>query len=308
MDRPINADLLAAARAIPLPASPPRSPVTTPENVANFSRPHLVLSAFWPNEPLAWFRTAEAQFRLNNITDSQRKYDYALSRMPDDVIVQLLDLMDDLEGNNVNPYERLKERLITTFVPSVWEKARRIIKHPPLGDQRPSVLMSQMLALLPPGENAGVLFLTMFLDRLPQNIREHLATRNFDSAREMAAHADRLWDARPPDAAALAALSLEHRRSPSPSPRGRSPRRGTKRSGSPYPSQFCFYHKTFGQNARNCNPPCTWVGPSHHNNNSNSNTCFYHSRFGAAAQKCEQPCSWRQQPENAKTAGGSSNN
>ncbi len=121
-------------------------PITTPKNVVHFLRPHLVLSAFWPNEPLAWFHTAEAQFCLNNITDSQRKYDYALSRMPDDVIVQLLDLMDDLEGNNVNPYERLKERLITTFVPSVWEKERRIIKHPPLGDQRPSALMSQMLA------------------------------------------------------------------------------------------------------------------------------------------------------------------
>ena len=103
MDRPINADLLAPARTIPLPASPPCSPITTPKNVANFLRPHLVLSAFWPNEPLAWFCTAEAQFRLNNITDSQHKYDYALSRMPDDVILQLLDLMDDLEGNNVTP-------------------------------------------------------------------------------------------------------------------------------------------------------------------------------------------------------------
>jgi len=302
MSQPFNADLLAAARAAPLPTTPPSSP-----NAAILTRPHLVLSEFWPNEPLAWFRTAEAQFRLNNINESQRKYDYALSKMPNDVIVQLLDLMDDLESNNINPYERLKERLITAFVPSVWEKARRIIKHPPLGDQRPSALMSQMLALLPPGETAGTLFLTLFLDRLPQNIREHLATRNFDNAREMAAHADRLWDARPPDAAALAALSLEHRRSPSPSPRGRSPRRGTKRSASPYPSQLCFYHKTFGQNARHCSPPCTWVGPSP-NSNSNSSICFYHSRFGAAAQKCEQPCSWQQQPGNATAAGGSSTN
>jgi len=298
---PINADIVAAARAAPLPASPPSTPI---DNAPAFQRPHLVISEFWPNEPLAWFRMAEAQFRLNNVTSSQRKYDYALSKMPNDVIVQLLDLMDDLEENNINPYERLKERLISAFVPSIWEKARRILKHPPLGDQRPSALMSQMLALLPPGENAGTLFLTLFLDRLPQNIREHLATRNFDSAREMAAHADRLWDARPPDAAALAALSLEHRRSPSPAPRGRSPRRATKRSGSPFPSQFCYYHKTFGQNARHCSPPCTWVGPS----SNNSNACFYHSRFGAAAQKCEQPCSWQQQQGNAATAGGSSTN
>ncbi len=208
--------------------------------------------------------------------------------MPTDVLVHLLDLMDDLDTDPSNPYERLKNRLIKTLVPSKWQKARRIIKHPPLGDQRPSVLMAQMLSLLPPDEVVGTLFLTMFLDRLPQTIREHLAAMDFISARDMAAHADRLWDARPPDAAALAALSLEHRRSPSPIQRSRSPKRGLKRPASPHPNKtLCFYHQTFGQNARNCSPPCTWSGPSQQ-----QPTCFYHTQFGAAAPKCEQPCSW----------------
>ncbi len=65
--------------------------------------------------------------------------------MPTDIIVQLVDLMDDLDNNPINPYECLKEFLVTTFVPSKWAKARQLLKQPPLGDQKPSSLMAQML-------------------------------------------------------------------------------------------------------------------------------------------------------------------
>ena len=230
--------------------------------------------------------------------------------MPTDVIVQLLDLMDDIDSDPVNPYERLKEFLVAAYVPSKWARARRLLRHPPLGDQKPSALMAQMLALQPPGEHVSTLFLTLFLDRLPQNIRDNLASFNFATARDMAAHADRLWDQRPPDAAALAALSLEHRRSPSPVMRSHSRDRGTKRAGSPYPNRnnnnnkLCFYHQTFGANAHNCSAPCSWSGPS-----PPKQTCFYHTRFGSNAQKCEQPCSWpHRQQGNASPAGGTSTN
>ena len=45
--------------------------------------------------------------------------------------------------------------------------------------------MATMLAILPPEEKPDSLFLTLFLDRMPQSIREHLAARNFATLRDM---------------------------------------------------------------------------------------------------------------------------
>jgi hypothetical protein len=43
-----------------------------------------------------------------------------------------------------------------------------------------------MLALLPPREKLGVVFLAMFLRRLPSDLRDHLASKDFSTPNEMA--------------------------------------------------------------------------------------------------------------------------
>jgi hypothetical protein len=58
---------------------------------------------------------------------------------------------------------------------------------------RPSTLLEGIMSLLPTGEQPGVLFMALFLKKLP---RDHLCSRNFESVREMALFADQLWDAR----------------------------------------------------------------------------------------------------------------
>ena len=59
--------------------------------------------------------------------------------------------------------------------------------------QRP--LMDSMLSLLPQDEPAGSLFLGLCLRRLPQDMRDHLSTRQFDTPHQMAETADLLWEA-----------------------------------------------------------------------------------------------------------------
>ncbi len=67
-----------------------------------------------------------------------------------------------------------------------------------------------MLALLPAGEHAGVLFQALFLNRLPVHIRNHLVAQDFTTIWDIVAHADHLWAARNAEApaATLAALRL----------------------------------------------------------------------------------------------------
>ena len=54
--------------------------------------------------------------------------------------------------------------------------------------------MDTMLALLPPREPESMLFKTHFLNRLPVEIRNHVATAGFNNtASKMADIADNLW-------------------------------------------------------------------------------------------------------------------
>lgn len=264
--------------------------------------PNIHLPEFWSKEPIAWFHRIEAQFQSSNVHVSRAKFNYALAKLPSDSITTIVDLLNQITEQDEQPYERLKERLLAIFVPSKWARARQLIKHPPLGDQRPTALMAQMLSLLPPDEQPQTLFLTLFLDRMPQNIREHLATGTFDTACDMAQYADQLWDARPPDAAAIAALAQEHARNVSPAPRGRSQNRTYNRPPTPFRSpsrnnnnhnSLCSYHKTFGTKAINCQQPCSWT-----NTTSSPGFCFYHARFGTRAHKCETGCTWKPRQEN----------
>jgi len=112
-------------------------------------------------------------------------------------------------------------------------------------------------------------------------MRDHLAAADLQTAEEMAAHADTLWDARAGESsvaalsAAVDAVSVrsparDSRRSPNRDSRRRSPdqrRQNSGRDGNRQPrrqtpgrSSLCFYHEKFGKKADRCEPNCTWSG------------------------------------------------
>ena len=108
-----------------------------------------------------------------------------------------------------------------------------------------------------------LLFLALFLGRVPASIRDHLAAANHKAAGEMASHADILWDARWSSSVAavwdfLSTLSVrsaspkasrspERRRARSPDrnrgefPRRLTPAKDDNRSGNS-DGKLCFYH------------------------------------------------------------------
>ena len=159
------------------------------------------------------------------------------------------------------PYEDLKAKLVSSYTLTRWQRINRLIHHPALGDRRPTALMDAMLALLPDDEVPGSLFLGLFLERLPVEMRDHLVANEFKNPSEMALHADKLWDARRTQSSdpLLAAAAT----SPS---RARTRERGStspsRRAQTPGPSAAgeCYFHKRFGSAANNCRPPCNFPG------------------------------------------------
>ena len=86
----------------------------------------------------------------------------------------------------------LKARLLKIYTPNPLDQCFKILYAAELqGDRRPSQLLESLLALLAPGEVDGLLFKTIFLTKLPSDIRDPVAAQLENlSSREMGRLAD----------------------------------------------------------------------------------------------------------------------
>ena len=113
------------------------------------------LPPFWPDKAQLWFAQAEAQFTIRNITASKTKYAHAMT-MLDSKSAELA--MDIIVASPEDAYEALKTRLTGAYAITDDEKAARLLDMTGLGDQTPSQCMSDMLRLVPTGQDPGFLF------------------------------------------------------------------------------------------------------------------------------------------------------
>jgi hypothetical protein len=221
----------------------------------------VCLPDFCVSDPNMWFARAEAVFRC--INSSIVRYDYVLMKLPEDVLRSVRDLVQAVTDETTEAYEQLKYRLLSSYGMSKWQLAGRIIDFTVSADARPSTLLDGMLSLLPTGEQPGVIFMALFLKKLPQDVRDHLCSRNFDSVRDMAIFADQMWDAcgslSYPVVAAIGARSPNRGRS-----RSRSAGRASGSRRRPTPaardSELCYYHANYADRAHKCRAPCPWTG------------------------------------------------
>ena len=173
------------------------------ENYGNLPAPaaHYVtkvavkLPDFWPDAPDLWFIHAKSAFRNAQVTQSRTKFDHVVQKLSQSIMVSVRGLILSSSSTSSTPYEDLRAKLVSSYTLSHWQRVSKVIHHPALGDRRPTALMDSMLALLPEDEVPGSLFLGLFLERLPVEMRDHLVAKDFKNPSEMALHADKLWDA-----------------------------------------------------------------------------------------------------------------
>ena len=203
----------------------------------------LKLPVFWTSQPEVWFAQAEAQFNLRGITDQGTKFYYFLASLDQQTATRLLDLISRPPVEH--HYTVLKERLIDTFGCSKHERAARLPHFRQLGDSKPSTLMDEILALLGP----CLLFEQLFLERLPEDIRIQLVDTKIEDHRQLAKRADALWTCRD---TGMESNAIQRKLPPA----------GQKQlKTKPSPAEhLCFYHRTFGEAARQCRQPCIWTG------------------------------------------------
>jgi hypothetical protein len=132
---------------------------------------------FWPNNPSTWFRKIEKKFRICNIKQSSTKYDHLLSALPTDICSSINDSLAEIDENAADAYEQLKALLMSRYTMDRWARAFELYKFPEIGDMKPSEMMRQMKALLPPDSTPGTYFMAAFLLRLPADMIDHLLSR-----------------------------------------------------------------------------------------------------------------------------------
>jgi hypothetical protein len=234
-----------------------------PQQPAAVTAVGVKLPPFWIDNAEVWFLQAEAQFALANITSERTAFYHVLTALPQHVIVSVLDVVRTA-ATATNPFSDLKTRLLGGYTQSKWSRMFQLIHHAGLGDQRPSQLMDKMLSLLSTGTKPGEVFMGLFMDRLPVEMRAQLSLQDYESPRHLAAAADLIWDAGGPTSAvppAVNAVTRDRRGgSSSPADRGRRRRGRATTPGPGGDNSLCFYHRKFAEKAHKCEPPCTWAG------------------------------------------------
>ena len=104
------------------------------------------LPPFWPDNIETWFVQSESQFCLKKVSV---KFDYCIYPMTQEVAMKVLNL--NRNPSTDDPYQHLKNRLLSMFALNDYAHAEAIANLTLTGNMQPSALMSRMLRLLPYG-------------------------------------------------------------------------------------------------------------------------------------------------------------
>ena len=146
------------------------------------------LPDFWVSSPAAWFGVAESQFILRDVTSQRDRFALVVAVLPESSARRVAHL---LAAPGDNSYDELKTALLAAHQMTAFQKAEQLFSNEPLGERRPSDLLSEMLELVHPGEETTRLFALLFLRCLPAAVRLLLTEDDPTDVRALAEKADR---------------------------------------------------------------------------------------------------------------------
>ena len=149
------------------------------------------LPDFWPSNPVLWFARAEFNFEVAGVVTEREKFMHTANALPYDALTLVADLVTQPPA--VQPFQRLKERLLLSHQLTTVQMAEKILDMPELGDRRPSQLLAAMMEFCPEGEVNSAFFRASFLRRLPKEIRVLLTDEVRGDLKDLAVRADELF-------------------------------------------------------------------------------------------------------------------
>jgi hypothetical protein len=133
----------------------------------------------------------EGQFILRNITQDNLRFYYVLGALPESAVRGLGDLMRGPPPPDA--YQQLKTRLLAAHTLTEFQRMDKLLSAQPLGGQKPSDLLHELVQFCPEGESQSKIFRYLFLQRLPAELRIILSEDVDSTLPVLAARADQLW-------------------------------------------------------------------------------------------------------------------
>jgi hypothetical protein len=147
------------------------------------------LPPFWTANLRAWFASAEGAFQLCNITDERSRFFNCLHALPEVTVCLIADLVE-ADPLPENPYTELRRRLLAAHQLTDIQRVEQLHNLPPLGAQKPSELLAEMLRLCPRGQENNAFFNCLFLNKLPRELRILLSEADMADKQALGARAD----------------------------------------------------------------------------------------------------------------------
>ncbi len=214
-------------------------------NADQVSAVSLKLPEFWTTTPAGWFHTVEAQFHVRNITADETQYYYVVSALGSSPATAIAGFLNNPPA--ANRFQAIRTELLKVYEPSEQQKKRTLTSLGDLGDRKPTELLRYMKTLHNPPKD-DVLFMTLFLDKLPPTARAILAATKWDDIDKLAEAADEVV-AQDTGHLPTAAVRYKNNRNSQPNRPAQSQQPGV-----------CWYHRKWGKDAQKCTAPCSYQG------------------------------------------------
>lgn len=228
-----------------------------------------------------WFRRLTVQLRLIGAKTENDKFRGLLCYLDDRLIIQV---EDDIEADEKEPYTKAKDRLLAMFAISKKQLLEKMMRLSANEKELPSVFLRTLLRV--GGEENASLARDIWEDSLPDHITAVIHSMSDSSIAEVSAAADAIFKATQRKTAPKTATPVVETTAASPSPvfatqqavlerlnqlevlivksskppPEKKPSGLMKRPSIPRPSNVpvemqCFFHKRFGDAARICQCP-----------------------------------------------------
>ncbi|VDD77346.1 unnamed protein product [Mesocestoides corti] len=129
--------------------------------------------------PSLWFRKLEDYFHRNKITSPTTKYYRVLAEIPMRVVLEVLDLIKEVPEDE--PYEELKNAIITRMNEIYETRARRLLPDVELGNRLPSELLAQMRHVVEGTQIGDMELRQVWTKCMPEEIRPAIERCTYDT-------------------------------------------------------------------------------------------------------------------------------
>jgi hypothetical protein len=125
------------------------------------------------------------------VISQQWQLNLLLAAIPEKILDQIKDVVDKVPKDF--PYDLFNAHFLEAQTLSDQEKMDVLFKSVPLGGQKPSQMLANMLAYCPSHMEPSIMFQYLFLQRLLVTLQTLLGKQEPGDIRSLAVRADKLW-------------------------------------------------------------------------------------------------------------------